>query len=162
MHRKEGERCASRREDVCPPPSPFFLANVFAVEFMAGGGERFARRMTCVVHGFECPGCIVQSAFGLLTRLHRPQGGCYPFSPSWCMYIHVYCATTCVDLIRREVQRPCHVNEKSAFVRTCAKLCGNASGVHMLSCFRSSCWRPVYARMTLLKALDAMFPRVNE
>lgn len=117
-----------RLRTTCPPRLPFYFANMFAVEFMAGDGESTGQTMHC----FECPGCIVQSAYGLLTGLHRPQGARYPFSPPprRCMYTY---RATCVDLIRREVQRPCHVNEKSAVVRARAELCGNAGGAHVLS-----------------------------
>lgn len=126
MHRKEGERCASGRR-APPPPSPFLLREHVRGRIY-GRRWRVARPNDALprvpgVHRAKC----IRAAY----RTAPAAGGpCYPFSPPWCMYTY---RATCVDLIRREVQRPCYVNEKSAVVRTRAKLCGNASGAHVLS-----------------------------
>lgn len=119
-----------RLRTTCPPPlrvSLFYFANMFAVKFMARGGES-SGRTTCIASSARGASCKVHSS--CLPDCTGRRGACYPFSPPWCMYTY---RATCVDLIRREVQRPCHVNEKSAVVRAHVKLCGNASGAHVLS-----------------------------
>lgn len=111
-----------------PPRLSFYFANMFAVEFMAGGGES-AGRTTCIASSTRGASCKVHS--GCLPDCTGHRGArATPFLPPWCMYTY---RATCADLIRREVQRPCHVNEKSAVVRAHVKLCGNASDAHVLS-----------------------------
>lgn len=133
MHRKEGERCASGR---CAPLPPVFLAPFLFRERVRGRiysrRWRVARPNTmCIASSVRGASCKVHS--GCLLDCTGRRGAHYPFSPPWCMYTY---RATC-DLIHHEVQRPCHVNENSAVVRARArahaKLCGNASGAHVLS-----------------------------
>lgn len=176
MHRKEGERERERctlkilgttSRSSCIHLHPFcFFANVFARSnlWARGGGQKEEARFSLFVRcswsagastsrwsasGDDLPDCTGS----------RARGPGYPFSPPWCiyLYIYIYVCITCESLPTSYVTR-CSAAlsckwEKCNRVRTRPVydvLCGNASGASQA--FNSySMWRPVHARMTLLK-----------
>ncbi|TGZ53794.1 hypothetical protein DBV15_10190 [Temnothorax longispinosus] len=139
-NKRNRPRCTVKRardapqDDVLPPPVSLFISrtcsrsNLWQEVESRLADRRALRKRVPGVHRAKC----IRAAY----RTAPAAGGpATPFLPPWCMYTY---RATCVDLIRREVQRPCHVNEKSAVdlvrarevMRKC-KRCTRAFGHHV-------------------------------
>lgn len=99
MHRKEGERCASRREDVCPPPSPFLSrervrGRIYGRrwrEIRSANDVRRAWLRVPGVHRAKCIRAAYQTAGGLL--------------PLFSLLVYVYTCILCNNLRRPHTPR---------------------------------------------------------
>lgn len=95
-NKRNRPRCIVKRardapQDGVPPRLPFYFANMFAVEFMVGGGES-PGRTTCIASSARGASCKVHS--DCLPDCTGRRGARYPFSPPpRCMYTY---RATCV------------------------------------------------------------------